>query len=184
MVIFATVGLPGSGKGEFARVAAEHGLPVVSMGDVIRAVCVDRGVDPSTGHGTIARTLREEEGPTAIADRTVPYVAEALAEGTAAVIDGLRSPVELSTFEEAFESHEVLLVAIEAPFELRAERLATRSRDRTDMDTDALRSREAREAGFGMMELLDEADITISNTGTLAAFETAIESALTAQTDR
>ncbi|MDR9412290.1 MAG: AAA family ATPase [Haloquadratum sp.] len=183
MVIFATVGLPGSGKGEFARVAAEHGVPVVSMGDVIRAVCADRGVDPATGHGTIARALREEEGPTAVADRSVPYVTAALEDASAVVIDGLRSPAELAIFEEAFASHDIRLIAIEAPFELRAARLADRSRDETDVDTEALRSREAREAGFGMTELIDAADVTIANTGTLAALEATIETQLAAALD-
>jgi dephospho-CoA kinase len=183
MTIFATVGLPGSGKGEFARVAAEHGIPVVSMGDVIRAVCEDRGVDPATGHGTIARAIREEDGPTAVADRAVPYVAEALDHDAVVVIDGLRSPEELAAFEEAFQTEEIILVAIEAPFDLRADRLADRSRDSTDVDVDALRSREAREAGFGMTTLIDTADVTIANTGTLTAFEASIEQHLAVHMD-
>lgn len=183
MTIIATVGLPGSGKGEFARVAAEHGITVVSMGDVIRAVCEDRGVDPATGHGMIARAIREEDGPTAVADRAVPYVAEALADAAVVVIDGLRSPEELATFEEAFQTEEIILVAIEAPFDLRAERLAGRSRDSTDVDVEALRNREAREAGFGMTTLIDTADITIENTGTLTAFEASIEQHIAAHMD-
>ena len=184
MVIFATVGLPGSGKGEFARVAAEHNIPVVSMGDVIRAVCAERGIDPTTGHGTVARALRDEEGPTAVADRTAPYVEDVLADEGAVVIDGLRSPAELSTFEEAFPGEEILVVAISAPFELRAERLLERSRDHTDSDIQALRTREAREAGFGMTELIDMADITLANTGTLTAFEADIERALASHVSR
>ena len=183
MTILATVGLPGSGKGEFARVASDHGISVVSMGDVIRAVCEARGVDPATGHGTVARAIREEDGPTAVADRAIPYVAEALADETVVVIDGLRSPEELATFEEAFPSEEIILVAIDAPFDLRADRLARRSRDSTDVDIDALRSREEREAGFGMTTLIDTADITIPNTGSLRAFEANIEKHLAAHTD-
>jgi hypothetical protein len=118
-----------------------------------------------------------------VADRAVPYVAEALADDAVVVIDGLRSPEELAAFEEAFQTEEIILVAIEAPFDLRADRLADRSRDSTDVDVDALRSREAREAGFGMTTLIDTADVTIANTGTLTAFEASIEQHLAVHMD-
>ena len=36
MTVIGIVGLPGSGKSEAANVAAEMGVPVVTMGDVIR----------------------------------------------------------------------------------------------------------------------------------------------------
>ena len=33
----AVCGMPGSGKGEFARIIADNGIPVRSMGDMVRA---------------------------------------------------------------------------------------------------------------------------------------------------
>jgi dephospho-CoA kinase len=54
MTVIGIVGLPGSGKSEAADVAAEMGVPVVTMGDVIRAACRERGLDPATDHGTVA----------------------------------------------------------------------------------------------------------------------------------
>ena len=35
--VIAVCGLPASGKGEFAAILAETGIPVLSMGDMIRA---------------------------------------------------------------------------------------------------------------------------------------------------
>jgi len=35
--VVAVCGMPGSGKGEFAAVIAEQGVPVLSMGDMVRA---------------------------------------------------------------------------------------------------------------------------------------------------
>ncbi|MFC6725676.1 AAA family ATPase, partial [Halobium palmae] len=67
MTVIGTVGLPGSGKGEAAAVAREEGLPVVTMGDVIRQECRDRGLDPAEHHGRVATALREEHGQSAIA---------------------------------------------------------------------------------------------------------------------
>ncbi|UIO99964.1 AAA family ATPase [Halobaculum sp. CBA1158] len=170
MRVIGTVGLPGSGKGEAAAVAEREGVPVVTMGDVIRAECRDRGLDPAQHHGAVARALREEEGPAAIAERSIPLIEDAAADDADAVlVDGLRAPVELERFRERF-GEGFTLVAIEAPFDLRAERLGARGRDDSDLDTEALRDREERELGFGMGEVIDAADVTVENTDSLEAF--------------
>lgn len=179
MNVIGTVGLPGSGKGEAANVAAAAGVPVVVMGDVIREECRDRGLDPAEHHGRIAGVLREEEGDDAIAERTVPRVREAVEDGEsdAVLVDGLRSTVELDRFREAFGDG-FTLVAIHAPFELRAERLGERGRDNSDADREALRERDAREIELGLDETLDRADVDIDNTGTLAAFRERVREVL------
>ena len=59
MNVYGFVGLPGSGKSEAAAVARDLGIPVVTMGDVIRQECRDRGLDPATEHGRVAQALRE-----------------------------------------------------------------------------------------------------------------------------
>jgi len=171
MRVIGTVGLPGSGKGEAAAVAEEEDVPVVTMGDVIRAECRDRGLDPAEHHGEIARALREENGPAAIAERSVPLIEDAAgrADTDAVLVDGLRAPVELERFRERF-GDEFTLVAITAPFDVRAERLGERGRDDSDVDREALRDREERELEFGMGEVIDAADVTVDNTDTLAAF--------------
>ena len=76
MNVIGFVGLPGSGKSEAAAVARELDIPVVTMGDVIRAECRERGLDPATDHGTVAKALREENGPGAIAERSLPFSAQ------------------------------------------------------------------------------------------------------------
>ena len=35
--VVAICGMPGSGKGEFAKIVARHDIPVRSMGDMVRA---------------------------------------------------------------------------------------------------------------------------------------------------
>ncbi len=182
MRIIGTVGLPGSGKGEAAAVAREEEIPVVTMGDVIREETRRRGLDPSEHHGEIAGKLREEDGETAIADRCVPMVREA-AEGQdgepVVLVDGLRSMAEVDRFVEAF-GEEFLLVSIEAPFDLRAQRLGDRGREATDLDREKLREREERELGFGMGEVMDAADLTIDNDDSLEAFRDQVRAVLDA----
>jgi dephospho-CoA kinase len=177
MKVIGTVGLPGSGKGEAAAVAREADVPVVTMGDVIREACRERGFDPAEHHGEMARTLREEDGPAAIAERSLPLIESELERRDAVLVDGLRSDVELDRFREAF-GEDFLLVSIEAPFEIRAERLLDRARDDSDLDREALRDREERELGFGMGEVMDRADVVIRNTDTLAAFRDRIRAVL------
>jgi dephospho-CoA kinase len=169
MRVIGTVGLPGSGKGEAAAVAEELGVPVVTMGDVIRQECRNRGLDPATHHGEIARTLREENGSDAIARRSLPIVESELETANAVLVDGIRSGVEVERFEAAF-GDDFALVSIEAPFELRAERVSDRGRDATGDDGESLAERDERERGFGMDEAMARADVTIENTGSLEAF--------------
>ena len=174
MRVIGTVGLPGSGKGEAAAVAREAGVPVVTMGDVIRRECRERGLDPAEHHGRVARALREERGPAAVAEGSLPLVEAALEESDTVLVDGLRSPAEVERFEDAF-GEDFVVVSVEAPFEVRAERLADRGRDATDADAERLRERDARERGFGLGEVMADADVAVDNTDTLAAFRGRVE---------
>ena len=167
MRVIGTVGMPGSGKGEFAEVARDRGIPVVTMGDVVRQACRDRGLDPAEHHGEVARALREEDGPLAIAERSLPMIRDHLEDHDTVVVDGLRSGDEAERFEAAF-GDSFLLVAIAAPAEVRAERLDLRARD--DPESEGIDERDERELGFGMGEAIDRADLTIDNAGSLEAF--------------
>jgi dephospho-CoA kinase len=180
MTVIGTVGLPGSGKGEAAAVAREEGIPVVTMGDVIRAECRDRGLDPAEAHGTVAVALREEHGPAAIADRSLPLIRDSLSESDAdtVLVDGLRSDVELDRFEEAF-GDSFLLVSIEAPAELRRERIDDRGRDKAgDEGGEDLEARDERELGFGMGDAMERAHVVIENVDSLEAFRRRVRAIL------
>jgi dephospho-CoA kinase len=179
MRVIGLVGLPGSGKSEAAAVARECDVPVVTMGDVIREECRDRGLDPASDHGTVAKALREENGPGAIAERSLPVIQEQLTENETVVVDGIRSDVEVEQFEAAF-GDDFLLVSIEAPFETRAERLDLRGRDAGASDGgESLEERDARELDFGMGEAIEQADLTVKNTGSLESFREQIRKILT-----
>ncbi len=178
MQVIGLVGLPGSGKSEAAAVAAEQGVPVVTMGDVIRAACRDRGLDPATHHGEVAKALRDEDGPAAIAERSLPVIEEALADHDTVVVDGIRSDVEADRFEAAF-GDAFTLVSVEAPFETRAERLDLRGRDATsEAGGESLADRDERELGFGMGEAMADADVTVENTRSLESFRARIRDRL------
>ena len=178
MQVIGLVGLPGSGKSEAAAVAAEQDVPVVTMGDVIRQACRDRGLDPATDHGEVAKALREENGPGAIAERSLPIIEDALEDSDTVVVDGIRSDVEVDRFEDAF-GDAFTLVSVEAPFETRAERLDLRGRDAgADDGGESLEARDQRELDFGMGRAMDGADVTVENTRSLEAFRARIREVL------
>ena len=179
MTVIGIVGLPGSGKSEAATVAAELGAPVVTMGDVIRAECRERGLDPATDHGTVAKALREENGPGAIAERSLPIIEDEREDSETVMVDGIRSDVEVEAFREAF-GEAFVLVEVHAPFDLRAERLDLRGRDAgADEGGESLEDRDERELGFGMGEAMAMADVTVDNTDSLAAFRERVERLVT-----
>ncbi len=170
MRVIGIVGLPGSGKSEAAAVAEREGVPVVTMGDVIRAECRDRGLDPAVHHGEVARKLRAENGPEAVAERSLPVIEDRLDAAETVVVDGIRSGTEVDRFQAAFGDG-FRLVCVEAPFQTRAERLDLRGRDAVSgEDGESLEDRDRREREFGMDEAIERADLTIENTGTLAVF--------------
>ncbi|SFC19667.1 Dephospho-CoA kinase [Halobiforma haloterrestris] len=170
MHVIGTVGLPGSGKGEAATVAREDGIPVVTMGDVVRQETADRGLDPAKDHGKVAQALRDENGPAAIAERSLPMIEDRLEDGDAVLVDGIRSGTEVDVFEERF-GDDFTLISIEAPFEVRAERIDARGRDADENDGgEPLAARDERERGFGMDDAMERADVVVENTGSLEAF--------------
>ncbi|MDH5018689.1 AAA family ATPase [Halobacterium rubrum] len=179
MRVIGTVGMPGSGKSEAATVAEEAGVPVLIMGDVIRQECRDRGLDPAQHHGRIAQALREENGPGAIAQRSLPIIEDHLADSDTVLVDGIRSDVEVETFREAF-GEDFTLVHVYAPRELRKERIESRNRP-GDTDGESLEAREEREKGFGMEDAIELADVRIKNAGTLEAFHGAFRDLLTGE---
>ena len=180
MRVIGIVGLPGSGKSEAAAVAEDEGIPVVTMGDVIRTECRDRGLDPAFHHGEVAKALREENGPGAIAERSLPVIEDRLEAADTVVVDGIRSGTEVDRFEAAF-GEDFHLVCVEAPLETRAERLDLRGRDAVSSDDgESLEERDRRELEFGMGEAMERAALTVENTGTLDQFREQVRELLEA----
>lgn len=178
MRVIAIVALPGSGKSEAAAVAHEMGIPVVTMGDVIRDVCAERGLEiTEDAMGRVATELRETGGNAAIAERSIPLIERYAAEHDLVVVDGIRGIAEVERFQDAFDD-EFQLVSIEVPFETRLERIQERGRDPGADDRDDLEQRDARELGYGMGKAMEQADITIHNTGSIQEFRDRIRELL------
>jgi dephospho-CoA kinase len=168
MRVIGVVGYPASGKGEFSRIAAGEGIPVVVMGDVIRRKAIEAGLGSTDDAlGEMAIRLRREQGMDAVALATIPAV-EAL-DAPLVVIDGIRGDAEVHRFRERFPGF--ILVGIVSSFEKRLSRLSARGRSDDLSRAGDLEKRDRREEGFGLERALAEADRVVENNGSLEDFE-------------
>ncbi len=119
MLVIVITGLPGSGKTIASDVARElGGLPVVTMGDVIRDEAMKSGISSSTA----SATLRLRGGTRAIAYKTLEKIPR---QSNIVVIDGARSIREIEAIEETLSTR-VVLIYVVAPWKARFERLLRR----------------------------------------------------------
>ncbi len=178
--VLAFVGAPAAGKTEAASVAKTLGIPIVTMGDVVRAELRRRGLPLSDENaGKIASQLRVQEGMDAIAKRCIPHIRAIAGKKAVIVIDGIRGISEVETFKKEFGT-DFRLVRVEAPLNLRYERIKTRGRGDDSLSIEEFKAREERENGWGMGEAMKNADKVITNTGSRELFKEQIEELLAA----
>jgi dephospho-CoA kinase len=167
MKVIGVVGLPASGKGEFSKIAAEMGVPVIVMGDMIRNAVKEAGLDPTDANlGAMANSLRAEQGMDAIAHLCIPEIQRQTAP--LVLVDGIRGDAEVAVFRRNFPAF--TLISIDSSFETRLARIKERGRSDDFQSADKLRSRDFRELGWGLGNALKDADLHLSNEGTLAEF--------------
>jgi dephospho-CoA kinase len=158
-------GMPGCGKEEFLKIAAEVGLPIIRMGDVVREEARKRGISlTDMGVGGMANEEREIHGADIWARRTLEQISN-----DRVVIDGVRSPAEVEAFREAFGGC-LIVVAIHASPRTRYERISSRRRKDDIATEEQLRSRDQRELRWGLGKVIALADYMIVNEGSLEDF--------------
>jgi dephospho-CoA kinase len=173
--VIGVVGLPASGKGEFSKIAADAGIPVIVMGDMIRAAVKRAGLEPDdTNFGATANRLRAEGGMDAIAALCVPEIKEQTAH--LVLIDGIRGDAEVRLFRKQFPAF--TLISIDSSFEKRLDRIRARGRSDDFVLPESLHTRDDREMMWGLGKALAEADINIKNEGSLEEFSAAVISVL------
>lgn len=167
--VLAVCGLPACGKGEFAEVAEALGLPVRSMGDMVREEVLRQGLegDPRV-FGRIAMELRAAHGDDVLAVRLADAIDAIVGGPSLLVIDGLRGVAEREIFTarwgDAFS-----VVAIHADPSVRFKRSQDRGRAE-DGSIEDFQARDARELGWGVGQLMDEAEHVLHNRDPLSAF--------------
>lgn len=172
--VIAFTGMPGSGKSEAVEVARKRGIPVVTMGDFIRAETRKRGLDLVDANvGKVATEMRQKQGADYWARLTADEVLAHHKTHPIAVIDGVRNHEEVVTFRQRLGDRFVL-VAITAPPETRMRRLTERGRADDPKKAADFSSRDERELGWGIARSIALADHALVNEGDLVAFRAAV----------
>ncbi len=174
-MIIGLTGRNGSGKGVAADYLARKSFEAFSLSDSLREERRARG-GTSTRERLIevGRELRATYGPAVLAERTVAR----LAPNKHYVIDSIRHPAEV----EALRSREgFVLVAVEAPLEVRFDRNRARGREEEPLTLEAFRAVEEAELespdleGQQLVRCEEMADHTLLNDSTLEVFHQRID---------
>lgn len=170
--LIGLTGANGAGKGEAAAFFMARGYAYFSLSDILREELQARG--EAVTRDNLIRTgngLRERFGPDVLAGRTMAKV------GGPAVIDSIRNTHEVAFLrrQEGF-----VLLAVDAPIEMRFARVAARGRDESAADLESFRNKEEQErAGGATAQQLEAcmaaADRLILNDGTLPDFQRKLE---------
>jgi dCMP deaminase len=133
-------GTNGAGKGEVASFFVEKGYAYYSLSDVIREE-LEKENQELTRNNMIrmGNVLRQQFSPDILARRVAKKI-----EGKA-VIDSIRNPNEVEFFRD--QGHFILL-AIDAPVEIRFERVKKRGRDESASSLQEFVAKEEEEMGL------------------------------------
>ena len=158
MKVLGFCGLPGSGKSTAIELITELGT-IIMMGDVIRNEASKNGILPTDENlGKIAKELRKNGGDEIVAEKCVEIIKDG--KKSPIFIDGIRSMAEVNVFRKYWE---FLVIAIVADDQLRYQWISNRARMDDSNKKSDIEERDLREIGFGLEEVIKDADYTIEN---------------------
>jgi dCMP deaminase len=163
------IGLTGrnaSGKGEVAKHLEKKSFYYLSLSDVIRDEIRKRGLQPSRDMLIeVGNELRHRFGPAILAHRILARVED----DKHYVIDSIRNPAEVDALRDA---KNFKLIRVEAPLELRFERIRRRARESDPITFEKFVELEEREAegavnAQNLLKVEAMADYELLNDGSL-----------------
>lgn len=164
-MIIGITGHPGSGKDAAAEYFVSHGFRLMSGGDFVREIMRKEGLPTDREHvHEFFKKMRSIHGNVYPAHEIVKNIT-----GNT-VTSGIRNMAEVNIFRKEF-GKDFILLAIDAPLEMRYERVRNRSREGDDISFELFKEQEDRERNMdsGTHEVdnvIAAADAAILNTGT------------------
>jgi dephospho-CoA kinase len=156
--------MPGSGKSTVASIAPSLGFKVFSMGDIVRELAQERGIEPTPEKlGDLMLTIRKEKGPAIIAVKIIGKIRH---DGSSRIcIEGLRSLEEVDVLRSEF--HDFVIVGVHSSPRTRFTRLTARERRDDPKTHENFWERDRREISVGLGDVLALADFAIVNEGSV-----------------
>ncbi len=171
-------GPPGAGKTTSVRILEKYGCKSITMGDVVREEARKLGIPLDAESLTkFAGKMREKYGKAIWAAKTLEKVREMARKGEVGngiiVIDGIRNPEEVELFRDYLlkKGSRFLLIKIDAPPEVRYQRMIERGREDEIKSFEEFLEREREEMSWGLGKVMEMADISVQNTGTIEDLE-------------
>ncbi|PIN86317.1 hypothetical protein COV19_05930 [Candidatus Woesearchaeota archaeon CG10_big_fil_rev_8_21_14_0_10_44_13] len=170
-MIIGLTGTNGAGKGTVAEMLKEKGFEYTSLSDEIRAEVKKRGLDEGLDNLiTVGNELRAKEGPATLSKRVLKRIKEGEMHGNKDfIVDSIRNPAEI---EELKKNKRFILIAVDAPIELRYDRIKLRKRASDSVSFEKFRGQEevqlkGGKTGQQLLNCMGMADLTMINDGSL-----------------
>jgi dephospho-CoA kinase len=173
--LIGITGTNGAGKGEAAAYLVKKGYDYFSLSDLIREEMEKKGEEIDRNNLIkMGNKLRERFGADILARRIMKRI-----KGKA-IIDSIRNPKEV---EFLGKQKYFLLLAVDAPVELRFERVKSRGRDESASNLKEFIRKEEEEMtdyenGQQLRNCINLADMTLINDGSLEDLHKKLESLL------
>jgi len=170
--LIGLTGTNGAGKGEAAAFFQKKGYKYFSLSDLIREELRNKGQSITRDNLIkMGNHLRNKFGPDILAKRVIERV-----QGKA-IIDSIRNPKEVAHLKK---QKSFLLLAIDAPVEIRYNRVIKRGRQESVDSLQEFIAKEAeemstKESGQQLQNCMKMADIVIINDGCLEDFHKKLE---------
>lgn len=163
-LIVGLTGMPGAGKTTVANYLSQKGIPLLIMGDVVREVAENDGLEPTSDNlAKLMLRLRKTNGPEAVSHLIVNKIKLMKKEDkqlSVVIVDGIRSMAEVQVLRRIGS---VKLLAIHGSTLTRYTHVRERGRSDVPSNIGKFDKRDKIEMDVGISNAIALADETISN---------------------
>lgn len=167
MRVIGLIGTIGAGKDTVSDyIRDSYGYEVITMGDLVREVAKERGIEPNRENLT---NIQKEHVEKYGGDFWIKKVVERIRSSgwKKAIINGIRRPVDAEVAKKAF-GKDMIMVLVDADTKVRFSRLQKRGRVGDPRTLEEFHRQEQSEfERFDFKRTLDYVEHTIRNNGTL-----------------
>ena len=164
-MIIGITGCNGSGKGEVAEYLKKLGYQYLSLSDIIREETAKKGLELNRDNLIqMGNEIRQKYGASELAKRTISKIT-----GKRCVIDSIRNLAEI---QELRKQPNFLLIGVDAPVELRYNRIVARGKETDKVSFEDFQRQEELEnfkssTGQQLKECMKVVDKIIINDGSM-----------------